>query len=271
MKLSTETITPTKARTMLAQNNGNRKVRPAVIDKYASDILAGNWLLTGDPIRFDVDGKLVDGQHRLLAIVQSGKAVKTVVARGVEHDVVSVIDTGAARNLSNVLTWLGEKHATNLGAVIVKCVRYETGIVNRPGVLISHEQALAWLDENPSVRDSVQIASEVAHGSGLKLPTSMIGMVHYEAAKTTSREDADAFFDQLASGVGIERDSAHYVLKKWALRTAGLRDKPRSYVYAAVLIKAYNAWESGDVPKHLVYRAGGPNPEPFPKIKPVVS
>jgi len=268
VRLTTETITPTKARAMLAQNNGNRRIRPAVVDKYTKDIQNGNWLLTADAIRFDSDGKLIDGQHRLLAIVQAGRPVKTVVARGVDHGVASVIDTGAARNLANVLTWLGEKYATDLGAVIVKCIRYEAGTMTRLGILTSHEQALAYLDENPLVRDSAAIAS-LFQGSGVKLPKSIVGMVHYQASKITSREDADAFFDQLRSGVGIERDSAHYVLKKWTNRIAGLRDKPKSYVYAAVLIKAYNAWESGDVPQNLIWRGGGPQPEPFPSIQAV--
>jgi hypothetical protein len=60
-------ITPAMAREWLEKNiENNRGVGAQVVDAYARDMLAGKWYIPGDPIRFDEDGNLIDGQHRLV-------------------------------------------------------------------------------------------------------------------------------------------------------------------------------------------------------------
>lgn len=54
-------ITPRIAKTMLSHNTGNRPLRKAVVQRYATDMENGDWQDNGDPIRFDTNGRLIDG------------------------------------------------------------------------------------------------------------------------------------------------------------------------------------------------------------------
>jgi hypothetical protein len=94
-----ERITPKLAEEMLNANTGNRKLRAGVVEKYARDMAHNKWTHNPQPIMFYADGELADGQHRLWAVVESGKTVEFFVQRGVSRDVALNIDTGIGRDL----------------------------------------------------------------------------------------------------------------------------------------------------------------------------
>lgn len=79
--ISTEimVITPEFANKLLERNGCIRKIKPAVVKKYTDAILAGDFICTNVGIGLDKDGRLIDGQHRLAAVVKSGKSIKQVV------------------------------------------------------------------------------------------------------------------------------------------------------------------------------------------------
>src|SRR5664279_4273925 len=66
-----EVITPSLAATYLEANIKNRKVKEKAVQRYAADMVAGEWMLTGEAIKFSDEGSLLDGQNRLRAIVMS--------------------------------------------------------------------------------------------------------------------------------------------------------------------------------------------------------
>lgn len=104
MKVSIEDIGPEKAAELLRNNTRNRTLRKGLVDQYARDMLAGRWLQTHQGIAINCDGTILDGQHRLHAIVQSGVTVRILVARGVPSNVQKEMDGGAIRTVSDVLT-----------------------------------------------------------------------------------------------------------------------------------------------------------------------
>lgn len=65
-----ETLTSVQAQEILAEhNNRNRPMRPGLARQWRDEILRGKWMENGDPIVFDADGELVEGQHRLQGLV----------------------------------------------------------------------------------------------------------------------------------------------------------------------------------------------------------
>lgn len=84
MKTTIKEITPQWASRILETRNPvNRNVAEAVVDAYASDMAAGHWLLTHQGLAFNDSGDLIDGQHRLHAVIKSGKTVKMMVTMGI--------------------------------------------------------------------------------------------------------------------------------------------------------------------------------------------
>lgn len=73
-------VTPAMAQAWLNNNHPkNRKMSRASIARLAKDMLDGNWLLTHQGVCLGRNGVLIDGQHRLSAVVLSGAAVEMLV------------------------------------------------------------------------------------------------------------------------------------------------------------------------------------------------
>lgn len=77
-------VTPDVAKRLLGINYENqRNVQPARVDMYARDMANGNWNpQSSNSIRISSDGKVIDGQHRLLAVIKSGASILMRVDAG---------------------------------------------------------------------------------------------------------------------------------------------------------------------------------------------
>lgn len=97
MDFKVEAISPAKATEYLRHNTDNyRKLTRAVYKRYAEDMKNGKWQLNGEAIVFGEDGTLKDGQHRLAAIIESGKTVQIAVVRNVPKE-ADIFDVGVDR------------------------------------------------------------------------------------------------------------------------------------------------------------------------------
>lgn len=99
-----EVITPEIAKEYLKHNRKNRTVMPKTVETYARDISRGAFVTTHQGIAFDTDGELLDGQHRLLAIIVANKPATMMVPRDVPKEAALVTDRGVTRSIRNVVT-----------------------------------------------------------------------------------------------------------------------------------------------------------------------
>ena len=117
-------ISPKQASRWLDGNTHNRPIQQAVVDRFARDMVAGRWQLTHQGIAFDPDGVLIDGQHRLWAIVLASKPVRMRVFFNEPLDNMRSVDTGKSRSNFDVLHLSGEageittNHLATLRAMI---------------------------------------------------------------------------------------------------------------------------------------------------------
>lgn len=106
MRFESKTVTPDVARVMLTRNKNNRILKVKRVQRYSDDMKTGNWTLSTDPICFDKDGNLLNGQHRLNAVIQADVPVLMTVAYDVPND--AVIDKGLERNTGDALYMRGK-------------------------------------------------------------------------------------------------------------------------------------------------------------------
>jgi hypothetical protein len=111
--VDTKLVTPEWAMMILKHfNMGNRRIRKAKVARYARDMTDGHWMTTHQGIAFDKHGKLIDGQHRLMAVVESGMSVKMITFRdgmsGELEGTGMVIDDHEARSPADFLSLSGE-------------------------------------------------------------------------------------------------------------------------------------------------------------------
>lgn len=102
ISMKVEKITPAIAESYLRVNVKNyRKLNRAVVKRYADDMKSGRWELNGEPIVFDENGLLKNGQHRLAAIIMAGVPVEMAVCRGVDEN-VTAYDLNSVRNATQI-------------------------------------------------------------------------------------------------------------------------------------------------------------------------
>ena len=95
------TVTPAHAEKWLEMNTDNRRIRPSHVRHLAKQMEMGRWMLSPEPIVF-TPNRLLDGQHRLSAVLMSGCTIEASVALVQNEDVFRVLDQGANRNISDL-------------------------------------------------------------------------------------------------------------------------------------------------------------------------
>lgn len=142
-----ETITPDKAASYLEHNKRNRKLNQETVRLYANDMRNGNWLLNHQGIAFDDNGNLVDGQHRLEAIILSKSSVSMFVTRGLSSEqrngvVVNIMDTVDRGRVRGIGQQLGLFHGiTNGNRVAAVCTSIAHFFLSS-GIKVSTSQVL---------------------------------------------------------------------------------------------------------------------------------
>lgn len=139
-----EFVTPEMAEKYLATTRKNRKSVQAVIQQFVKSILAKGWGINPQPVIFDSDGCLIDGGHRLAAIVKSGIAVPMLIVRGVPPESFDVIDDGPRRSLKQVMAMDGVPMYETIASIVRTVIVYEraqyttiqfaSGVNNREGL-----------------------------------------------------------------------------------------------------------------------------------------
>lgn len=116
LKMEVKFISPDMAETILATTSFNRPVAASRVITLANAMRLGKWQLNGEPIIISETGKLLDGQHRLYAIMEAKKAVQLVIVTGAPDSAFETIDTGRIRSGGDILAMRGHKHSTTLSA-----------------------------------------------------------------------------------------------------------------------------------------------------------
>lgn len=100
-----ETISPQVARQYLDRNKKNRTITAERVKSLSRDVEAGAFMVTHQCIAFNANGDLIDGQHRLSAVVATGKTVQMYVARYERTETAMALpfDNGLTRKHYDIL------------------------------------------------------------------------------------------------------------------------------------------------------------------------
>ena len=126
VKIEEVEITPKQAEKMLEKNIDNRKLRRGYVKKLAQEMQEGRWLFDGTPIKLTDQQRVLDGQHRLNAIVLSRTTQKFLIITGIEEETFKVMDTGKGRTAGDAL----EIHGAQYHAVMAAAIKLILNIKN---------------------------------------------------------------------------------------------------------------------------------------------
>lgn len=271
IKASLVEVTPKLAAQWLRMNKKNRPLSGPTVDHYASQVHKGSWELTGDTIKFNGDGDLIDGQHRLRAIIQAGKPIKTLIVRGVPSTAFDRLDTGRTRNLRDVLALDGEltgNAATDFSVASAMRWVYRLSTdptLGRKGRLTNHE-ILTFCQNLKGFKNSLkfgELSREITRSTALGMA------LHYLFSKK-DRELADAFFIGLGEGAGLEAESPLHHLRERMIKDNMSKARIPRKDALATMIKTWNIMRAGNktcTRQAISWTGRGPSAEDFPKIQ----
>jgi len=128
-------IGPKEAAELLKGNLGNRKIDKRVVAKYAREMREGRWKVNGSTISIFVDDEqilLLNGQHRLLALIEAQVTITFAIVEEPSKDVFPTLDVGKNRPTSQIIAMAGVANATAVQAIA------------RADILLREEPDKAW-------------------------------------------------------------------------------------------------------------------------------
>ena len=142
-------VTPALAAKWLESNTNNRKQRGSYISDIASAMRRGEWQATHQGIAFAKCGKLLDGQHRLEALLRAKVDLDMLVVTGLDEAAFSVIDVGAKRSIADT-TKLSKRTAEVSKLIVKRLLGFnqpsaaQVSEVAQAGVEGAHEKLLSY-------------------------------------------------------------------------------------------------------------------------------
>lgn len=264
-----ERITPELAVKILEEakiNVQNRPVADGHVEWLARQMSAGKWTLNGEAIVLDDEDQLLDGQHRLWAIVNSGVTIESMVTRGVDRRSFATIDTGKARTTGAVLGIVGEKYSMALSAALGWIHRHEVGrmLWTSRNSGFTSQVALQLMKKHPGLRDAVEWAYTVKkHIIWSKVPISPIAFMRYMFS-TYDAAKAAQFFDLVGDAAPDGPGTVTRLLRDWYFKRQRNAGHGGTAELMAVTVKAWTAFLTGKHVAILRWSQGGQTPEPFP-------
>lgn len=259
-------ITPKLAAQWLKTIKHQRSLNEFTVQKYIHQLESGEWALNGETIKFDSNGALIDGQHRLQAIVQSGKKGRSLVVRGVDPRTVTTIDTGRNRDFRDTLTYAGIPHASfALGSAIRWVYRLTTDPHLRSRDYGTNEELFQFYKTLTNFDSSLKfgdLARQV-------IRSQAIGTALHYLFRQKAEDLADRFFLALSEGTNLSKTQVVYHLRERLLRNALTKTKLPRKDCLAMIIKTWNLARAGkfEAPRQaIIWVAKGPSAEDFPVI-----
>lgn len=269
MIVETVDLTAEDASKLLAHSQGQRQrtLTMSHVDRLAHAIATGQWRETHQPIALNRDGVVIDGQHRLNAIVKANKTVRVMIARDVPDETFDVIDTGKARGPSDVLALGGFANTMALASSLRMLLTYDQ-VVGSPDTFRAARKAFTSADilrEAESERG--QELGRVLYASrttAMQLGRAGFGTwmgATFMVMKESPVDDGLCleFIERLRDGVGLPGGSPILALRRYISSDQGLirtNGGDRAQVGMATTIKAMNAWLEGSSRQLLAFRVG---------------
>jgi len=247
-------VTPLMAENFLKYNPVNRKVSQRNVSFLSKQMEKGLFLENGESIVFDKNNILKDGQHRLMAIIKSGKSYHIPIVRGVVSNSMATYDTGKNRNAGDVLSIAGFKSSSTVSALIKNIDKYFyrgskcaiTGSTNRTETLSNQEILENCKDNYDWLIELVNNSANIYNKSSLKtLSVTNLSLIAYMIGGEKPSKEVYSFLKHLIGVSRTEETATSYLYGK--IYNSKVNKEPLNFYWIlGMSIKAWNYYSDGN-------------------------
>lgn len=198
-----------------------------LVKHYQGQIERGEWMLSPEGVALAPNGAVLEGMHRLYAIINLETTIPVRVTYNCDPRVFKVLNTGKKRTAANILGMSGEKNAWKLSSALklVHCyLQWEATPadeaphwLNWNRLRPSNHQLFGILEQHPELREVVRICTN--RGNKLPAPTSTLCAWYYLAGRAwpsrTGLSKRDQFWHQLTTGEMLRAGDPALTLRDW--------------------------------------------------------
>ena len=255
-------VTPDMAFEMLEKNTMNRNIDEKRVRQYAKDMKAGLWQMNGTTIVFAEDGTLLDGQHRLWAIIEANITVQLLIVYNADKDSIVTMDIGKTRSSNNILQIERSMHSAT-AARLTKLLWIHDFVdgklaPNSCRMDVSNNELRNYYNE---CKDMIETASAVADRKHPYVKSHMALAYCLIGRKTAHRDLMNSFFESVRTGCNIDMKHPIMTLRNRLLdNRLGVRALSVQETIAAY-IRVWNAYVRGKDLTVIRWNASEPMPE----------
>jgi hypothetical protein len=268
MKPEIRTITPTIAKEMLKRNPNNRRLSETHVNFLAKEMTNGNWMFDAQPIRLSESGALLDGQHRLSAIVKSDTQQQFLVIKGVDEEAFKVMDTGKIRSAGDIFSIEGIPNYHTASAATRLIMNIKSGDRSRGdsgATKPSNTDILNYYNEHPEISEFSVKAEELYRRFNRVMPPSQIAGLMY-LTHERSVTDSEIFWNKLCTGLDVPTKSPIDFLRRKLFDDKYVNTTKLKQTHKLALIfKTWNHFRSGI--EEVKYIRWDKKTEKFPVLK----
>lgn len=236
-------IGPELAEVFLENNKSNRTISKTTVGTYARDMEEGRWRFTGAPISFDADGNLLDGQHRMEALRQSGTTQEFLIVRNLDSAARQAIDIGRRRSVADSLTMDNVRNGAQVASAARLILRWREGHLRITRNYRSSDAEIRQfvIDNEGPLQDSASYAQRLRRV--LPVSQTAITAAHHE----TTRVDPSAaavFWAKVLTGADLSTGDPALSFRNAIVRI-GAKHEDRALLNLELAVRAWRFHVSG--------------------------
>jgi len=248
MTATKQSISPEQASVILERNTHNRIASKATITRYAATMQRGEWKLSNDIICISPDGVLMNGQHRLKAVEESGTTQEFWVWENCPQEALLTMDLGRKRDASDTATLSSGNKISKAKAKALRLIN--TNFHDRVTITATPNQLILWWEK---IGSEIDLAAQMLPKTG---PQHSL----FIAAATEAINSNPGSIDKVADFFGIltdlapatdrplETQGADYIpfqMNKWMTSLHKSNQRFSSFAQYKMLLNALNAYVLG--------------------------
>lgn len=257
-------ITPFLAAEIFENKAKNRAVKEGHVQRMVADIQSKMWRPNGEPLIFNEDMELSDGQNRIRAIIVANIPAECYCIFQIPKKYFPTFDTGVPRQGTDIAHILGFTSCNAVAATARLAIQYAEGTITKTGQSrFPNERLKQYMDKNrEKLNEAVRFVNKHKTNLAKIIPISHAAFLYYETAEVHPKESG-VFIERLSDGAGLERGSGILLLRDRMRELQGKKHHLTKVQKLALLIKVWRGFITGTPIYTLKFTPG----EAFPRIK----
>lgn len=258
-------ITPTYAQYLLDKNISNRPISKTTVRRYASEMRENRWITNGDTIKISKSGHLIDGQHRLIAILSTGMSIEMGICNNVPDNAFVTYDKGKRRGHADDLSIAGfsnKNHAAAINRIYYSwCI---CGDKNKFYTNYGRQNVTDQILLDHAQQQKTMLEEALIIGQKLKKTISVtLTGAAYSILQEIDKSEAEVFFEIINDGIFRDKNDPLKMLRDRLIKSKTSSFKEQTHILA-LIFKSWNLTKQGKKVKTLTWNRCESHQDNFP-------